>query len=100
MTFTWPPDTYYGGELWEHAEFRGKGVGMSLLAASLAKAKKAGYLRQVTIVKAHKTKMLSAAVQLYGFEKTGTISVHRLLRRPFSIWQKGGKSGYSRTLAM
>ncbi len=100
LTFTWPPDTCYGGELWEHTEFHGKGVGMSLLAASLATARKAGYLRQVTVVKAHNTKMLSAAVQLYGFEKTGTINIHRLLRRPFSIWYKGGKSGHSRTLVM
>lgn len=100
LTFTWPPDTCYGGELWEHAEFHGKGVGMSLLSASLATAQKAGYLRQVTLVKAHNTKMLSAAVQLFGFEKTGEISVNRLLRRPFAIWHKGGKSGHSRTLAM
>lgn len=100
LTFTWPPDTCYGGELWEHAEFHGKGVGMSLLAASLATARKAGYLRQVTVVKAQNTKMLSAAVQLYGFEKTGAISVTRLLRRPFSIWHKGGKSGHTSTLTM
>ncbi len=100
LTFTWPPDTCYGGELWEHAEFHGQGVGMSLLAASLATARKAGYLRQVTVVKARNTKMLSAAIQLYGFKKTGAISVHRLLRRPFSIWHKGGKSGHSSTVAM
>ncbi|NLP11741.1 acyl carrier protein [bacterium] len=91
LTITWPPDTCYGGELWEHAAFHGQGVGMSLLSASLAAARKAGYLRQVTLVKAHNTKMLSAAVQLYGFEKIGTISVNRLRRRPFSIWHKGGK---------
>jgi len=100
LTFSWPPDTCYGGELWEYAEFHGKGVGMSLLAASLATAREAGYLRQETVVKAHNTNMLSAAVHLYDFEKTGAISVHRLLRRPFSIWHKGGKSGHSRTLAM
>jgi GNAT superfamily N-acetyltransferase/acyl carrier protein len=89
----WPSESCYAMELYEHPAFVGKGVGLALIGYSLAVAKERGYREQVTMVLARNVRMLSAAVQLFGFEKVGEIETVRILFKPFSKWDIGGRSG-------
>ena len=93
LKFSWPQDTCYGGELYEHKMYQGRGVGLTLLAFSLTETKKKGYQRQVTWVTAKNVKMLIAAIQMFGFKKIGDIDITRILHRPFSTWKISGRSG-------
>jgi acyl carrier protein/GNAT superfamily N-acetyltransferase len=93
LELSWPSDSIYAGELYEHAEFRGKGIGLTLLAFSLDESRKNGYLRQVTLVAARNTKMLGAALQMFGFRKSGEIHTTRIFRQPLSVWRIGERSG-------
>lgn len=93
LRFHWPDDTCYAMELFEHPEHTGKGVGLSLLAFSLATAKERGYRYQVAMVIGKNVKMLSASVQLFGFVKIGEIDTTRVLFKPLSSWQIDGASG-------
>jgi hypothetical protein len=51
-------------------------------------------------VSAGNLRMLSAAVHLLGFRKIGRIETTWILRRPFSRWQVGERSGWGGTLAL
>jgi acyl carrier protein/GNAT superfamily N-acetyltransferase len=93
LRFHWPSETCYAMELFEHTEHTGEGIGLSLLAFSLAVAKERGYESQVAMVIGKNVKMLSASVQLFGFVKIGEIDTRRILFKPFSSWQIGGDSG-------
>jgi acyl carrier protein/GNAT superfamily N-acetyltransferase len=90
----------WGQALHERRSFEGMGVGLSLLAFSLAEARRRGYRRQLTYVSAGNLRMLSAAVHLLGFQKIGRIETTWILRRPFSRWQVGERSGWGGTLAL
>jgi acyl carrier protein/ribosomal protein S18 acetylase RimI-like enzyme len=100
LTYDWPDGTCYAMELNEHPAFRGKGIGIALLARSLHESKDRGYRRQVTIVRAANVKMLAASVQLFGFQKIGRIDTDWMFGRPFSKWTIGERSGRSRLLMM
>jgi len=89
----WPEESCYAMELFEHPEYVGKGVGLALLGYSLAVAKERGYREQITMVIGRNVKMLSAAVQLFGFSRIGEIDTKRILFRPFSRWNVGGRTG-------
>lgn len=93
LELAWPPEAIYAGELYEHKQQQGKGVGLALLAFSLAESQKNGYLRQVTLVTAKNIKMLGAAMQLFGFVKTGEIHTTRLFRQPISSWRVRTEAG-------
>jgi acyl carrier protein len=90
----WPNESCYAMELFEHPEHVSKGVGLALLGYSLAVAKERGYRKQVTMVLSRNVRMLSAAVQLFGFVKVGEINTTRILFKPFSRWNIAGKSGW------
>lgn len=94
LRMEWPSDTCYGGELSEHDDFGGRGIGMALLAYSLAEAKRMGRHRQVATVVATNVKMLGAAVQLYGFTPVGKVQITRLFDRPYSVWRIGTLTGW------
>ena len=89
----WPDDSCYAMELFEHPGYVGKGVGLALLAYSLTVAKERGYREQATMVIATNVKMLSAAVQLFGFRRVGEIETTRILLKPLSRWNIAGRSG-------
>ena len=89
----------YGVDLNEHADFRGKGVGLALLCNSLRVAKAQGYRTQYALVRKSNRRMLRAAIQLVGAEKIGEIRTRVIAGRPFSTWSMGGKTG-SRTLEL
>lgn len=98
LRFEWPAGSCYAGELSEHASFKGKGVGLSLLAYSLAECKQAGFQRQVAWVTEKNVKMLSASIQLFGFIKIGEIHIRRIHYRPFSTWRIGDRHGRGGTI--
>jgi GNAT superfamily N-acetyltransferase len=100
LKLSWPSDTCYAGELYEHPQHQGQGVGLALLAFSLAETKRRGYRRQVSWVTAHNTKMLSGSLQLMGFTKIGRIDIRRVFRRPFSTWDIGGRAGRGGTVIL
>ncbi|NUM72814.1 hypothetical protein HUU40_00490 [candidate division KSB1 bacterium] len=83
----------YAFDLDEHRHYKGKGVGLALLAYSLAETQKRGFHSQVAIVSSRNLKMLSAATALFGFKKCGHIITTRIFRKPKSTWRAGGKSG-------
>ncbi len=90
----WSSESCFAMELYEHPAFLGKGVGLALIGYSLVVAKERGYREQVTMVLARNVRMLSAAVQLFGFERVGEIETTRILFKPFSKWDVGGQSGW------
>jgi acyl carrier protein/GNAT superfamily N-acetyltransferase len=100
LRLDWPPNTCYGGELSERGDFNGRGVGMALLAFSLAEARRRGYHRQVATVVATNARMLAAAVQLYGFVPSGEIRILRLFGRPRSAWRVRERSGRGATVVL
>jgi acyl carrier protein/GNAT superfamily N-acetyltransferase len=93
LEITWPRDVCYGGELYEHEDYHGKGVGLALLAFSLAETSRKGLRRQVTLVSAKNIKMLGASIQYLGLKVIGEIHTTRFLRHPFSTWRVSGRSG-------
>lgn len=100
LRFSWPAESCYGGELWERPGLGGRGIGMALLAFSLAEAQKIGYQRQVTLVNARNTRMLGAAVQLFGFQTRGEIRTLRFLGHPFSRWRNGANTSYGHSVRL
>lgn len=100
LRLDWPPDTCYGGELSERGDFGGRGVGMALLAFSLAEARRRGHHRQVATVVATNARMLAAAVQIYGFVPSGEIRILRLFGRPRSAWRVRELSGRGGTVVL
>jgi GNAT superfamily N-acetyltransferase/acyl carrier protein len=87
------PGSCFGYDLNEHPDYRGKGVGMALLSHSLESARRANYASQFTIVHASNTKMLSAAVQIFGFEVVGEIVTKRWFGRRWCTWKLGDRVG-------
>ena len=83
----------FGFDLNEHPSYRGKGVGMALLSHSLEHARKIGYARQFTIVHDTNTKMLGAAVQIFGFEVVGEIVTTRWFGKVQSRWRLRDREG-------
>ena len=67
---------------------------------SLGEAKRRGYRRQVCWVDAGNKRMLSAAIQLYGFRIIGEIRTTNVLKRPFSTWTVGRRGGRGGTAAL
>ena len=100
LLLSWPNETCYAMELFEHPAHTGEGIGLALLAFSLATAKDRGYDSQVTMVIGRNVKMLSAAVQLFGFAKIGEIDTSRVLFKPFSSWKIGYKKGRGGTAVL
>ena len=92
------PETCFGIDLHEHLAHQGKGVGLSLLAFSLAESKRRGFHTQVTMVEARNVRMLSAAVQLLGFSKIGSICTTRIFCQPYSEWRIGNSTGKNGTV--
>jgi acyl carrier protein/GNAT superfamily N-acetyltransferase len=90
----WASESCFAMELYEHPAFLEKGIGLALIGYSLALAKERGYREQVTMVLARNVRMLSAAVQLFGYQKVGEIETRRILFKPFSKWSIGGRSGW------
>ncbi len=90
----------YGLNLYEHKMYQGKGVGLAVLAFSIAEARKRGYHTQFTFVRAKNAKMLSASTHLFGFKKIGHIHTTRILRQPSSVWHMGERSGRGEILLL
>jgi GNAT superfamily N-acetyltransferase/acyl carrier protein len=88
--------TCCGVDLYEHPAHAGRGIGSTLLLASLGEARKRGHRRQVTVVNARNLKMLAASVHLIGFEIIGTIRTVRVFRKPVSVWEIDGRVGRGR----
>jgi GNAT superfamily N-acetyltransferase len=88
------PGSCLGYDLNEHPDFRGKGVGMALLSHSLEEARRAKFVRQFTIVYASNAKMLSAAVQIFGFDVVGEIVTTRWFGRMQCRWELGDRKGH------
>ena len=93
--------TCLGLDLYEHRSYRGKKIGLALLAHSLDVSKQRAFDRQVTLVLAHNRHMLAAAVQVLGFEKVGEAERLRILGRVARwSWQVGETFGRGRTLIL
>ena len=84
LKFRMHPGSCYGLDLHEHKMYQGKGVGLALLAFSLAEAKKRGYHTQIAFVDVRNVKMLSTALHLFNFKKIGYIHTTRIFGKPFS----------------
>jgi GNAT superfamily N-acetyltransferase len=89
----WSSESCYAIELHEHPPFLGTGVGLALIGYSLAVAKERGCRERVTMALARNLRMLSAAVQLFSFERVSKIETARMLFKPFSKWDIGGSPG-------
>jgi hypothetical protein len=100
LRFVLSEGTCCGVDLFEKHTDEGKGVGLSLLYASLAESKRTGFTRQVTVVSKKNSAMMGASVHLLGFQTIGSIQTTRILRRPFSLLEIDGKSrpGWTVTL--
>lgn len=98
LRFDWPAGSCYAGELYEHPAFRGKGIGLAVLAFSLEESKRAGFHRQVAWVAEKNVKMLSASIQLFGFRIIGEIHIKKILRKPISRWKIGDRQGWGGTV--
>ncbi len=88
----------YAFGLHEGARFRGLGVGLKLLAASIDLAREQGYRRQFTIVEHDNERMLSASVQIFGFRVVGQLSCNRIAGRTRTSGQVHGLPLEGRTL--
>lgn len=87
------PGTCFGLGLDEDPAFEGRGVGLSLLAYSLAEARRRGFARQVTMVATHNVRMLTASLQLMGFHVFGESRTISIFRRPSTRWRIHGVAG-------
>ena len=87
------PGTCLGFDLYERREARGRGIGPSLLAASLETARVLGFRYQATIVLTRNRPMIAAATQLHGFAVAGRARRVRLLGLTRWRWQLRGKAG-------
>jgi acyl carrier protein/GNAT superfamily N-acetyltransferase len=100
LRFDWPPSSCYAGELYEHPSFKGKGVGLAVLAYSLAESRNAGFQRQVAWVTEKNVKMLSASIQLFGFRNIGEIYITNIFRKPMSKWKIRDRRGWGGTVVI
>ena len=92
------PGSCVGENLIERRAHRRHGIGLALLAYSLAEARRLGYARQVTLVSAWNQRMLITATQLLGFRQIGEIVTTWRLGKPRSAWRVGGRNGVGGTL--
>ncbi len=79
----------YAMNLYE--KYRGQGIGLALLAASLEEGRRRGCTIQVTIVQESNTRMMSVATQMFGFRQIGSIRTRRFLGQATSTWKKDGQ---------
>jgi GNAT superfamily N-acetyltransferase/acyl carrier protein len=89
---TTSPGTCFGLNLYERRESRGRGVGLGLLAASLAYTRELGFSRQATIVLERNRPMIAAATQLLGFRVAGRAERSEVLGRVSWSWQRHGST--------
>ena len=84
----------FGFDLSEHRKFKGKGVGLSLLAYVLEEARRRGWYRHYTVVNAKNEKMLAASSQIFGFRKVGHSKTTAWFSRSRSSWWLGDTNGH------
>lgn len=89
---TTSPGTCLGINLYERRESRGHGIGLGLLAASLAYTRDLGFSRQATIVLERNRSMIAAATQLLGFAVAGRADRSEVLGRVRWSWQRHGST--------
>jgi GNAT superfamily N-acetyltransferase len=89
---TTSPGTCLGVNLYERRESRGRGIGLGLLAASLAYTRDLGFSRQATIVLERNRPMIAAATQLLGFAVAGRAERSEVLGRVCWSWQRHGST--------
>jgi GNAT superfamily N-acetyltransferase len=82
--------TCFGLNLYERRSSRGRGIGLALLAASLAHTRDLGFSRQATIVLERNRPMIAATTQMLGFEITGHAERTELLGRVSWTWPRHG----------
>jgi acyl carrier protein/GNAT superfamily N-acetyltransferase len=87
---TTSPGTCLGLNLYERRESRGRGIGLSLLSASLPYTRDLGFSRQATIVLERNRPMIAAATQMLGFAIAGHAQRSELLGRVRWDWQRHG----------
>jgi acyl carrier protein/GNAT superfamily N-acetyltransferase len=92
------PGSCVGENLFELRAQRRHGIGLALLAYSLAESRRLGYERQVALVSAWNQRMLITATQLLGFRQIGEIVTTWRLGRPHSAWRVGERAGVGGTL--
>jgi GNAT superfamily N-acetyltransferase len=100
LVYRMSPGTCCGVDLYEHRDWGGRGVGLTLLLASLRESEGRGFRRQVSVVNEANLRMLAASMQLIGFKQVGSIRTHRVLRRPFSTWRLGTERGRGGDVAL
>jgi len=70
-----------------HEKYSGEGIGLALLTYSLGEAKRRGFRCQFSYVDARNIPMLTAAVQLLGCKRIGSIDTTTVFGKPSSNWQ-------------
>lgn len=77
-------------ERWDHA---GRGIGLALVARSLAVSKEAGYARQAAYVAAANTRMRAACTGLLGFSEVASARRTTVAGRTRWTWTRDGAHG-------
>lgn len=93
-------DTCWGLYLVEAPDFRGRGIGLALLAHSLRVARERGFRAQLTAVRQDNKPMVAAAVQLLGFRRIGHAQRTHVLGVTRWSWEIDGRSGRARRLVI
>jgi GNAT superfamily N-acetyltransferase len=88
----------YAMNLYE--KYRGQGIGLTLLSASLEAGRRRGCTAQVTIVEESNTRMMSVATQVFGFRQIGSIRTRRVLGKASSTWKKDGQEQRKATVLL
>jgi acyl carrier protein len=94
------PGTSYGFRLLERLDAAGNGIGLSLLAFSLAESRRRGYARQAGYVDERNRRMLVASLVLLGFKSFGEVRVTRLFGASRARWRVDGREGTGGTLVL
>jgi GNAT superfamily N-acetyltransferase len=82
--------TCFGLNLYERRSSCGRGIGLALLAASLAYTRDLGFSRQATIVLERNRPMIAATTQMLGFAITGHAERTELLGHVCWTWPRHG----------
>jgi acyl carrier protein/GNAT superfamily N-acetyltransferase len=91
-------DACWGLYLVEAPDFRGRGIGVALIAHSLRVSRELGCRTQLAAVRADNKPMLAACVQLLGFQAIGHAQRRRLLGFTRWSWEIDGKRSRGRRL--
>jgi ribosomal protein S18 acetylase RimI-like enzyme len=94
------PGACFGYWLAEAPDARGQGIGLAVVAHSLAVARERGFRTQVTWVAEDNTAMLAAATQLLGFRSIGIASRLRVMGLTRWSWNIRGCRGSGRRLVL